>query len=104
MSSEYSTWWHVTYRWTERLPTYLADFTAGLHTFSPLQQIHFPKETVIMWGYIDRLMTSLIHHIIKPTLQHVISSRCMNMGGPSQVPVCIKQVEAALDKQGAATS
>ena len=95
--SEYSVaWWHFVSTWPLCLMSWLKAFREGSYQFEPIHRYRFSDEVVDLWSYQDRMIIALLLAIIKPTFPHLISNRCLHLGGPTQVKTAITQIKSAL--------
>ncbi len=90
--SSYCPWWPFVHDFNQRISEYLTTFMAGEHKFSPLRG---PSK---VWCPLDRLITHLIHFLLKPTFKHVIDEKCKHMGGPSAIKGIHRRIPLEIGK------
>ena len=101
-ANENSLWWIFIYSAEQLIKKSLSDFIAGNYKFNPMTTYTFEdqesneSETIVIWGYIDRLVIKWIHKIIKPILKHIIPASCFHLMGPSGVKAAIKKIKQAI--------
>ena len=94
-----SPWWRFAYIYPAVRNLWLMDFIHGRYRFSPMQRLHFFRDTITVWSYPDRLILFLLLKIIKPTFKYIISPCCLHLGGPSQVKPALSQIKRAVEQQ-----
>jgi len=100
LASEHNAlWWHFAFKWRASLESIVRAFIAGQYRFGPMIQYQMPGETVLMWDYPDRLVTSLLLTSIKSTFKQIISATCMHLRGPNGVRESIASIQTAMNHQ-----
>jgi hypothetical protein len=94
---ENSPWWIFIHNWYDIVKKSLSDFIAGNYSFNPMITYRFENETIIIWGYRDRLIINLIYKIIKPLFKYIIPPSCLHLKGPSGVKLAVKKLKKALE-------
>jgi len=89
-------WWPFVWSWRSYIVTWMKEFVAGRHQFSPMRQYQFTGEVVRVWEYLDRLIMNLIFRIIRPTFKHIISPLCLHLTGPTAIKSITAQIKTAL--------
>ena len=81
--------------WKKHCRTYLYSFISGEYLVEPMMGSYRSYFLHPHWCMIDRVTQRLLLKLIKPTFNHVISSKCLHIKGPSVIAKAIEMINQA---------